>query len=452
MLVSVGAVASADTLAKRAEAARQKGVRDQAQYDADLRKAQLDYLQQQVDLAGDGAKRADLERQRVRFAEEQYAKEIAAQGPVSAGGTGKYTADEVATLQRLNHETAGLRVQSIDHAQTLTGAADLRSIDDANVELRKQELEAQEGLADTLAQRRKIAQDLLELEFQQRRKALETARDDKSATPAQRQIARNQLAALPGQKALAQQNIDRQNQGVGRAYADSFGHDPQQILEGTEVKIIQDFNGELDKTVSKALNLHGIFGEIVDDLIQMAIKQALIAPIANTIFPASGSTSTGGSGGFFSSLISNIGSAFGGGSSRAASSLTSFVAQANDDLAGSFLSGARANGGPVDAGGTYLVGERGPELLRMGSQGGNIVPNHALATVNPNMRASAPQVAGPTINQTIRYSGAVDIADKSYVQQMGAALYAHTEQAVTQGSQQTLAATPGYMQRNTQLK
>jgi len=35
----------------------------------------------------------------------------------------------------------------------------------------------------------------------------------------------------------------------------------------------------------------------------------------------------------------------------------------------------RANGGPVMPGGTYLVGEKGPELLQMGSQGGNVVPN-----------------------------------------------------------------------------
>ncbi len=33
------------------------------------------------------------------------------------------------------------------------------------------------------------------------------------------------------------------------------------------------------------------------------------------------------------------------------------------------ISGARAAGGPVSAGGTYLVGERGPELLQMGGSG-----------------------------------------------------------------------------------
>jgi hypothetical protein len=41
-------------------------------------------------------------------------------------------------------------------------------------------------------------------------------------------------------------------------------------------------------------------------------------------------------------------------------------------------SGARAAGGPVSAGESYIVGEEGPELLQMGSSGGNIVPNHKL--------------------------------------------------------------------------
>lgn len=39
------------------------------------------------------------------------------------------------------------------------------------------------------------------------------------------------------------------------------------------------------------------------------------------------------------------------------------------------LSGARASGGPVSAGGAYVVGEQGPEVLQMGSQSGTIIPN-----------------------------------------------------------------------------
>jgi hypothetical protein len=42
------------------------------------------------------------------------------------------------------------------------------------------------------------------------------------------------------------------------------------------------------------------------------------------------------------------------------------------------VSGARASGGPVGAGRTYLVGEKGPELLQMGSSSGNVIPNNKI--------------------------------------------------------------------------
>lgn len=42
------------------------------------------------------------------------------------------------------------------------------------------------------------------------------------------------------------------------------------------------------------------------------------------------------------------------------------------------ISGARAAGGPVGAGRTYLVGEKGPEVLEMGGRSGNIIPNSEL--------------------------------------------------------------------------
>ena len=63
------------------------------------------------------------------------------------------------------------------------------------------------------------------------------------------------------------------------------------------------------------------------------------------------------------------------------------------------LFGKRANGGPVAAGGAYLVGEKGPEILQMGSRGGNIIPNNKIEggttnMVTVNVDASGSSVAG----------------------------------------------------------
>jgi len=50
----------------------------------------------------------------------------------------------------------------------------------------------------------------------------------------------------------------------------------------------------------------------------------------------------------------------------------------------SSIAGARASGGPVDAGAPYLVGEQGPELF-MPSSSGQIAPNSALGSARPQI-------------------------------------------------------------------
>ena len=73
-----------------------------------------------------------------------------------------------------------------------------------------------------------------------------------------------------------------------------------------------------------------------------------------------------------------------------------------------FVPTPRANGGPVSAGGSYLVGERGPEILQMGSRGGNIIPNNAIGggnttnnmiTVNVDATGSSVQGNGSEADQ-----------------------------------------------------
>jgi hypothetical protein len=63
-----------------------------------------------------------------------------------------------------------------------------------------------------------------------------------------------------------------------------------------------------------------------------------------------------------------------------------------------------AGGGSPPVGRWSIVGERGPELFKPRSAG-TVIPNHMLGGAR----------AGPVINQTIQFSGAVDIATRSEV-------------------------------------
>ena len=70
-----------------------------------------------------------------------------------------------------------------------------------------------------------------------------------------------------------------------------------------------------------------------------------------------------------------------------------------------------ATGGMASAGGTYLVGERGPELLTMGARSGYVTPNHALGggTVNVTVTSADPNEVVRALQNYVRQSGPVPV-------------------------------------------
>ena len=74
------------------------------------------------------------------------------------------------------------------------------------------------------------------------------------------------------------------------------------------------------------------------------------------------------------------------------------------------VAGARANGGPVGRGSTYLVGEQGPELFTPGTSG-NITPNNALGGggITVNVNGGDPNSIVRALQQYVRQSGPVPV-------------------------------------------
>lgn len=77
--------------------------------------------------------------------------------------------------------------------------------------------------------------------------------------------------------------------------------------------------------------------------------------------------------------------------------------------------GGRASGGPVTAGGTYLVGERGPELLTMGASSGYITPSGAGSTINVTVTSADPNQVVAAIQQWTRNNGAIPLTTTTNV-------------------------------------
>ncbi len=71
-------------------------------------------------------------------------------------------------------------------------------------------------------------------------------------------------------------------------------------------------------------------------------------------------------------------------------------------------------GGPVSAGGTYLVGEQGPELLTLGARGGYVTPNHALGGggINVTVNGADPNEVVRALQAYVRQSGPVPVTTR----------------------------------------
>ena len=135
------------------------------------------------------------------------------------------------------------------------------------------------------------------------------------------------------------------------------------------------FKGIISGTMGAKEALAGFFQSVADAFLDMAAQiiakwiQMTILNSVLSIFPGGGAGGGAGGGGGFGAG----GAGFGG-----SNAFGSFDAGGGLAFGGGFsLLPGRAMGGPVSAGSSYMVGERGPELFTP-KHGGNIVPNNAL--------------------------------------------------------------------------
>ena len=180
------------------------------------------------------------------------------------------------------------------------------------------------------------------------------------------------------------------------AFADKFGKYMTSVHDfGTQsAKALQNaFQSMEDSLVNFVqtgkLNFKDFANSVIADMIRIAVRQQLIAPLLRS----------------FGSSFAPAPSGIGYGEAFSAGDI--FKPGALDNLKnipfgeGTVLQG-RAMGGPVSAGSPYLVGEKGPELFIPNSSG-NIAPNSSLGGVVVNVDATGSAVEGDS--QTSRELG-----------------------------------------------
>ena len=162
----------------------------------------------------------------------------------------------------------------------------------------------------------------------------------------------------------------------------------KEIGQAVEQGIVENLTDAVIGTKTLAEAAINVLNQLKRKLIELAIQRA-VSGIGNFIGNALIGAFTGGS-----KLPSSA-------KLGAAATKMTGIPSGGDLLKGSFNITPKAKGGPVSAGGSYLVGERGPEILQMGSRGGNIIPNNAIGgggttnnMITVNVDASGTSVQG----------------------------------------------------------
>jgi lambda family phage tail tape measure protein len=200
-----------------------------------------------------------------------------------------------------------------------------------------------------------------------------------------------------------------------KAYADKVNasDDKKRALSRDPMVGTQNaFNGFVDSATNAGQQvqnaLSGAFNSATDALVKFCETgkvnfRSLADSIIQGLLKIAAQQAMGG-------LVSAIGGSLGLGTQGASGGLSGLI---------SSLFTPHATGGGVNAGGMYLVGESGPELLAMGASG-TVVPNHQLRQAISGSEVGAGASYMGDINVTVNHNGMSDVSGSNPASSMAA--------------------------------
>lgn len=333
---------SAETLARRAETERVRQVRNDEAFNNELEQINSQIASAKREQAVNAGEVAAAEREQIAADLRRRLEGIDADESAK-----RYTAAQAERLRLLARQVAGMRNINVTTALQEQQAREALAENGAAIRSESDLLRLQGQIATTRTARRDIDLRLVDLAYQQERAELEAVATSQTASDTQRRIAEARLRELQGLQAAETAGVNQRYEGPVDQYRReiaSVGADMGTAFEDIGVGALRDLNDGLTEAILNSKSLGDVFknvaSSIIQDLIRIAIQQAIIAPLLNAL---------GG----------GIGSLFGGGG------------------AAGFSVFGRVSGGYVGPGQTVRVNEQqgaGVELLRMGSQGGTVIP------------------------------------------------------------------------------
>jgi tape measure domain-containing protein len=299
-------------------------------------------LSAQASLAQSAEERAEIELRMVELARTRTLDGINQEKDYNAVQKQRLT-NQVEALAELERERIGrdAKRQLEQEAQQLA---------DEEYRVNSDALRIQFDIADTQGERKQLALEMLELEQRYQESLLEAVIASETASEAEKKRAQYALESLRRLAPERSAQTDRQNETAAEKYIRGLTQTSGQIndaIDGIKIEGLDALNDGLVDAITGARSLGDVFksvaSQIIGDLLRIAIQQAVIKPLAESLFSSGGS-----SGGAASAIGSAIGSIFG-----------------------------RASGGPVAPGQFYRVNENAtPGRVEgfMSRDGGSIIP------------------------------------------------------------------------------
>lgn len=299
----------------------------------------------------------------------------------------------------------GLIARQIEQDRTYELEQRLADSMQVQFETRRDHLQLDLELADTQVERKRLALEILALEQAYRRNQLEMVLASEISTQAEKDRAQAILASLgtiERKETAAAAKANRTEVESYRDYVNMSAGQINEAIDGIKIDGLEALNQGLVDAMTGVKSLGEVFkniaNQIISDLLRIAIRKAIIAPLTDALFGGGGSSPI--------NLLSG----------------TPFD-----------LDGARAMGGPVLAGGTYLVGEDGPELFRPQSSG-SIVPNHKLSQMGGGAGGGSRNVV-----EIVDTTGLFKFRSQEYAAEIAAPMAMHAAGAGSAGAQMSFA-------------
>ncbi len=296
------AKAEAEKAARVAAKAEKDRQRQIERYNSDLASLQRDQYSAESDLTTDIEARAEFERKRIALDEEAYKQSLD-----SKVALGELTATQAKRLLAGKRYNDGLELTLIDQKRDDELTKQALATKDASLTLQTDLKQGELSEAKTQAERRTLQNQLLDIEYDRQKAALESVLALNSSTQAEKDIATARLAQLPTLKANQAAVVHDSTMGPMEAFGDSLHRTAGQIAEDfqqIEVDGIKSLNDGLIDAIVNSKNLGDVFSSVAKQILSDLLKIGLQAA-ESSFFGAK--SSSGGLGGLLSGLLGAIG-------------------------------------------------------------------------------------------------------------------------------------------------